>query len=314
MTTAPGSSFVRAMLEQRLVLLLLRVEEDDVEHVVDLGQRLESVALDQIRRVVEPGLGDVPPPRFALRRIVLERENTAAQMPDARGEPDGRVAARAADLEHLAVGLRGDEGEEELSRACARPAATAAAEGSPASRSARSSSSSRASTALMRSSITSAILSRFDLVPHETVGAVVVDDPHRLHRRVHGRRADEAEARLAEALRQLDGLRRLREPLLRDRAVAAVLPDQLVQRRRLAQRDRRARVRDRRLDLAAVADDPGVAEQPLDVALVERPRPSPGRSRRMRSGSSPACAGSSARRARTGSLRGRAARRCRPRR
>ena len=35
------------------------------------------------------------------------------------------------------------------------------------------------------------------------------------------------------------------------------------------QLERRDRVPDRRLDLAAMADDPGVAEQPLDVALVE---------------------------------------------
>jgi hypothetical protein len=43
-----------------------------------------------------------------------------------------------------------------------------------------------------------------------------------------------------------------------------------VQRRsRLAQRERRARVGDRSLDLAAVADDARIGEQPLDVAFVE---------------------------------------------
>ena len=43
-----------------------------------------------------------------------------------------------------------------------------------------------------------------------------------------------------------------------------------MQRLGLAQRDRGLRVRDRRLDLAAMADDRGVRQQPLDVALAER--------------------------------------------
>ena len=49
-----------------------------------------------------------------LRGIVLEREHAAAEIADAGGEPDRRVAARAADLEHLAVRLRRDQREEEL--------------------------------------------------------------------------------------------------------------------------------------------------------------------------------------------------------
>ena len=50
-------------------------------------------------------------------------------------------------------------------------------------------------------------------------------------------------------------------------------PEELVQRLRLAQGDGRPRVRDRRLDLAAVADDRGVGEQARDVALAERRDP-----------------------------------------
>ena len=80
------------------------------------GSALERVALDQLRPVLEPRVGDVPAPRLALARVVLERENAAAEVPDAGGEPDRRVAPRAADLEHLAVRLRRDEREEELSR------------------------------------------------------------------------------------------------------------------------------------------------------------------------------------------------------
>jgi hypothetical protein len=50
-----------------------------------------------------------------------------------------------------------------------------------------------------------------------------------------------------------------------------VPPEQLLQRlATVTQGGRRARVRDRRLDLPAVADDPRVREQPLDVGLAER--------------------------------------------
>ncbi len=48
-----------------------------------------------------------------LLRVGFEREHAAAEVADARGEPDRRITARAADLEHLAVGLRRDEREEE---------------------------------------------------------------------------------------------------------------------------------------------------------------------------------------------------------
>ena len=71
------------------------------------------VALDQLGPFVQPGLGDVAAPGLALRGVVLERDDAAAEDPRAGGEPDRRVAARAADLEHLAPGLRRDEREQE---------------------------------------------------------------------------------------------------------------------------------------------------------------------------------------------------------
>src|SRR5207245_2420153 len=49
-------------------------------------------------------------------RIALEREHAAAEVAHAGGEPDRRVPAAGADLEHLAVGLGRDQGEEELPR------------------------------------------------------------------------------------------------------------------------------------------------------------------------------------------------------
>src|SRR5262249_24831275 len=51
-------------------------------------------------------------------------------------------------------------------------------------------------------------------------------------------------------------------------------PEELVQRLAgIAKRHRRMGVRDRRLDLPAVADDAGVGEQPVDVGLAKRGHP-----------------------------------------
>src|SRR3954451_12810004 len=113
-----------------------------------------------------------------------------------------------------------------------------------------------------------------DLLADPAAGEVVVDDAAGLHRRPDGRRSDEAEARHLQPLRQLLRLRRLREPVgcsaRRLVRLRPIRPDQLMQRRSgLAQREHAARVRDRRLDLAAVADDAGIRQQALDVALAE---------------------------------------------
>ena len=99
--------------EQLFVVVLLGVEEDDVEHVVDLRQQLERVALAQLGPLLEARLLDVATPGLDLRRVVLEREDAPAEVADPGREPDRGVAARAAELEHLAVGLRRDEREEE---------------------------------------------------------------------------------------------------------------------------------------------------------------------------------------------------------
>ena len=92
-----------------------------------------------------------------LRRVVLEREDVTAEVPDAGGEPDRRVAARAADLEHLAVGLRRDEREEEAAGGRLDLAETRWARPErPRSRSEASSRSRRSRTARTRSSSISA--------------------------------------------------------------------------------------------------------------------------------------------------------------
>ena len=112
----------------------------------------------------------------------------------------------------------------------------------------------------------------------QQLGEVVVHDAACLHRGVHRRRANEPEALPAEALGERRRLGRCRGPVLRRGGRPGrrrrMRPDELVQRLAgLAQRDRGAGVRDRRLDLAAVADDPRVTEQPLDVGLAERRHP-----------------------------------------
>src|SRR5262249_32211049 len=87
--------------------------EDDIEDVLDPREELERVAFEELGPFAQPGLFDVRAPRLRLPRVVLERKDAAAEVTDAGGEPERRVAARAADLEHPAVGLRRDEGEEE---------------------------------------------------------------------------------------------------------------------------------------------------------------------------------------------------------
>ena len=82
-------------------------------------------------------------------------------------------------------------------------------------------------------------------------GQVVVDQAHRLHERVDGGGADEAPAALLEVAGE--GLR------------VVITPDEVGEGLLLGELDRPLGVVDRRLDLAAVADDPGVLEQALDV-------------------------------------------------
>src|SRR5689334_21391674 len=103
---------------------------------------------------------------------------------------------------------------------------------------------------------------------------MLVDQAARLHQRVQRRRADEPESAALQLLRERDGFggrnAHLRERLWRRRLRRAVGPEELRQiRSALTERDRRAGVRDRGLDLAPMADDRRVAQQALDVARAE---------------------------------------------
>src|SRR5580704_1291447 len=105
---------------------------------------------------------------------------------------------------------------------------------------------------------------------------MVVDEAHRLHERVHGGRPDEPPTAALEILRERRGLgcqRELREACaieLSSPWTRLEAPDVARERALLFDElERTLRVVDDRLDLAAVAHDPRVREQALDVALAE---------------------------------------------
>src|SRR3954447_24047637 len=88
-----GLELRQSQVEQLLVVALLGVQEDDVEDVVDRRHGVLCVAFDQLGPVVEAGLRDVSPPCLDLARVVLDGEHPAAEVPNARGEPDRGVTA-----------------------------------------------------------------------------------------------------------------------------------------------------------------------------------------------------------------------------
>ena len=106
------------------------------------------------------------------------------------------------------------------------------------------------------------------LPPAKAVGRVVVHEAAGLHERVTDRRPDEPEAAALELLRhrlRLVGLGRYlgeRAPPVDLRLTADERPEEPD---RVVLSEPRARVRDRRLDLQPVADDPGVAQKLLRI-------------------------------------------------
>ena len=106
----------------------------------------------------------------------------------------------------------------------------------------------------------------------EAAVEVVVDHPGRLHERVHRRRADEPEAAPLQLLRERRRLGRRRREIAHPGRPTRPRrrrepPDEVGQA--AGKLERGDGIPDRRLDLAAMADDRRVGEQPLHVALVE---------------------------------------------
>src|SRR5881409_2064500 len=118
-------------------------------------------------------------------------------MADACGEPDRRVAARGADLEHLAIHLRHDQCEEELpGRTRYRPGAFRGRQAPLTLVGVLSLQTlEHCANSIVEHDLT--LERRLDLPLHlradEAPCEMVVDDTARLHGRVDGRRADEAE-------------------------------------------------------------------------------------------------------------------------
>ena len=118
--------------EELLVVVLLGVEEDDVEHVVDPRQQLERVALAQLGPLLDARLLDVAAPGLDLRRVVLEREDAPAEIrgprPRARSR-SSRASRRARAPRSRSAARRARRGS---GRSSARPGASAARAGARA--------------------------------------------------------------------------------------------------------------------------------------------------------------------------------------
>src|SRR5579871_4666801 len=103
---------------------------------------------------------------------------------------------------------------------------------------------------------------------------VVVDDPERLHRGVHGGRPHKAEAVVAqlrgEGLGLWGGGWERAHTGGRPRRARFVLPQEASQPDALlAEPDGDLSVGDRGADLGLVPDDPRVSEEPIDIRLAE---------------------------------------------
>ena len=73
--SAAGLDLAAREREVAFVVLLLGVDEDDVEDVLDLRERLVRVALDELRPLLEARVCDVRAPRLDLLRVG-SREST----------------------------------------------------------------------------------------------------------------------------------------------------------------------------------------------------------------------------------------------
>src|SRR5699024_8124130 len=96
-----------------------------------------------------------------------------------------------------------------------------------------------------------------------------VDDADGLHQREHRGRADEGESYLAQRRREGTGPARGRGDLGEGAGARRGLrlegPDEIRQTARVAQADGGVRVGDGGVDLGAIADDPGIGHEPLDI-------------------------------------------------
>jgi hypothetical protein len=86
-------------VEKPLVVALPGVEEDEVERARELRQLLERVPGNDRDDVGEPGAAHVLRRGFRPGRIVFDRGERAAGLPQAKPYPDRAVTARRANFE-----------------------------------------------------------------------------------------------------------------------------------------------------------------------------------------------------------------------
>ena len=89
-------------LDVRHVVLLVRIDEDQVERFLTVGQRRQCVqrgADDHLHTAFDPGARQALPRHLGMLGFVLERDNAAAGT-DAAGQLDGAVSRECADLEY----------------------------------------------------------------------------------------------------------------------------------------------------------------------------------------------------------------------
>ena len=114
--TPPGSSFCPRELEVRLVVVLPGVDEHDVEALLERRELASASPSSISAHSSRPASAMFRLPRLDLARVELERHDPPAEDARRGGQPDRRVAARAADLENLAAGVGRDEREQESAR------------------------------------------------------------------------------------------------------------------------------------------------------------------------------------------------------
>ena len=235
--------------------------------------------------LLEAGVGDVPGRGLELRRIGLERGDVAA----VRRARRRRARSSSSRASRRSRAPRSPGGRRRARRGAHRSSARSGASARSSGRSARSRARSppRAGAGRRgRGRRASATALPLDGVAHPAAGEMVVHDAACLHGGVDGRRADEPEARPRAAASRAPPTRASTRASRRASAAPAAAPGACAQKSSCsgspaaAQRDRRARVRDRRLDLAAMADD----ARRRRAAARRRAR----RTRATRSGSKPA--------------------------
>ena len=201
-TTAPGSSLSRAAGRAARSRSFSASRKTTSKTSSIAGSVSNASPSTSSAHSLEAGLRDVRAPGLDLapgRARARARGRRGSARPRRARSSSSRASRRSRAPRSRSAARRTRRG---TGRSSARPGARAARAATPRSRSSASSASRRASTARTRRRASARASRPAAAARHGQVGEVVVDDAAGLHRRVDGRRADEAEARLAQLLRE----------------------------------------------------------------------------------------------------------------